>query len=425
MDPVAAMRYVFPALGLWILLRCGSDLLKGRQDPTRDVITLLLVTVFQSLNCACFLMIGTAGYDVAVVLAYGGLSVLQWALLLAYLLADRRGFALECLLFFLCTVGIGAVAATRPEEILKQTAAVLIGVMLYVVMDWLLSDMKRVEKMGYAVATVGVLLLIVTLLFGKEYYGAKSWVVIGPISVQPSEISKVCFAFAGAAFLNRGKSGFVLLMLYAAVVCICLIWMNDFGGAVLFFAAFLVMVLLHTGIFGALGLAAMGVGVVWWRMPPHALRRFAMWRHIWEQPLSGGYQQTRALICIASGGLFGLGIGGGKMSSIFAADSDVVIATVCETWGLLMGGLPVAGLAILVLCAIRRSQLGDRFRVIAGCAGVTILAVQGALNVLGTVDLLPMTGVTLPFVSNGGTGMVAAWGLAAFMKAMEGRRWTE
>ena len=415
----SAMRYVYPALGLWIVLRCGTDLLKDRHNAVRTVITLLLITLFQGLNCFHFLCHGAEGNEVAVVFGYGGLAIIQWSLLLAYLLSDIREFALESLLFFLCTVGIGAVAVTKPEEIVKQMGAIGIGVMLYTAIGWLVSNRKWTGRVGNAVAALGVILLIVTLLYGEEHYGAKSWVTIGPISVQPSEISKVCFVYAGAAFMCRGKRGMAMLMIYAVIVCACLIWMNDFGGAVLFFSAFLVMVLLRNGVFTALSLAALGIGTVWWRMPPHALRRFAMWRHIWEHPLTGGYQQTRSLMCIASGGVLGLGIGSGKMGEIFAADSDMVIATVCETWGLLVGTLTAAALAVPVLCAVKRAQRSNPFRVIAGCAGAAILATQGALNVLGTVDLLPMTGVTLPFVSNGGTGMVAAWGFTAFIRAME------
>ncbi len=420
MDPIsgavylAVSRYIFPTLGFWILLRCGSDLLKGRRHSGRDVVTLLLVTVFQGLNGFGFWL---AGRRLAV-MGYWGIAMIQWLMLLAYVLADKRGFALEALLFFLCSIGIGVVVSVKPEETAKQVMALAVGVTVYLSVLRLISNARRSRRSGWAAALFSLTLLAVTTIFGKEYYGAKSWLVIGPLSVQPSEFCKVCFVYAGAMFLNRGKRGLVAVTVYAALVCFCLIWMNDFGTAAVFFAAFLVMVLLRYGAVVALGLAAAGTGLAVWRLPAHALRRIAIWRHIWEQPLAGGYQQTRGLQCIAAGGLFGLGIGAGKMGRIFASDSDFVFAAVCETWGMLVAVLPVIGLALLLVYSVKKAQTGDAVPVIAGCGAAAILGVQGALNVLGTVDLLPMTGVTLPFVSNGGSAMVASWGLAAFIKAM-------
>ena len=120
--------------------------------------------------------------------------------------------------------------------------------------------------------------------------------------------------------------------------------MNDFGTALVFFCAFLVIAYLRSGSMGtvALAITALGfAGVVALKIAPHALRRFATWRHIWEDPLNAGYQQTRSLMCMASGGLLGLGPNEGKMENIFAADSDVVVATISEEWGLLMAMLPV------------------------------------------------------------------------------------
>lgn len=409
---VAVCRWIFPVLGFWILLRCGSDLLKGRCHSGRDVVTLLLVTVFQGMNGFGFWLTGQR----LAVLGCWAIAVLQWLMLLAYVLAGKKGFSLEALLFFLCSIGIAVVLAVKPGETAKQAAAVALGVAVYLSVLRLLS--KRGRKTVYFIAALGILLPVLTLIFGREYYGAKSWVVIGPVSVQPSEISKIFFVYAGAMFSGQGKRGLGLLILYTAAICVCLIGMNDYGSAAVFFTAFLTMALLSGGVTAALGLGAAGVGLAAWRMPAHALRRIALWRHIWQYPLSGGYQQTRGLMCICAGGFFGLGIGAGKMGRIFASDSDFVFATVCETWGMLVAVLPLMGLALLLVFSVKMAGEGGTVPVIAGCSAAAILGVQGALNVLGTVDLLPMTGVTLPFVSNGGTAMVASWGLAAFIKAM-------
>ena len=164
-------------------------------------------------------------------------------------------------------------------------------------------------------------------------------------------------------------------------------------------------------------------GVVVLKFAPHALSRFANWRHIWENPLDGGYQQTRALMCMASGGMMGLGVGQGWMKNLFAADSDVVIATIGEEWGLVIVVLLVLSVVALGLFSVRCSSMGrSSFYTIGSCTAATILVVQVILNALGTVDVVPLTGVTFPFVANGGSSMICSWGLLGFIKAADTRQ---
>ena len=111
------------------------------------------------------------------------------------------------------------------------------------------------------------------------------------------------------------------------------------------------------------------------------------------------------------------------MKMVFAADSDVVFATVSEEWGLVLGILLIACMVILALFAVRSASLGrSSFFTISSCTAASILLAQVILNVLGTVDVLPLTGVTFPFLSNGGTSMLCAWGMLAFVKAADTRQ---
>ncbi|MBE6924818.1 MAG: FtsW/RodA/SpoVE family cell cycle protein, partial [Ruminococcaceae bacterium] len=198
------------------------------------------------------------------------------------------------------------------------------------------------------------------------------------------------------------------------------------GTALVFFCAFLMIAYMRSGSVGTVGLAitALGfAGVILLRMAPHALQRFASWRHIWEDPLGAGYQQTQALMRIASGGLFGLGINEGYPKPVFAADSDMVFATVAEEWGLLVPIILVLMVVALALFAARSSGVSrSSFYTIGACTAGVILVVQMMFNVLGTLDVLPLTGVTLPFVSNGGSSMMCTWGLLAFVKAADTRQ---
>jgi cell division protein FtsW (lipid II flippase) len=128
-------------------------------------------------------------------------------------------------------------------------------------------------------------------------------------------------------------------------------------------------------------------------------------------------------MCLSSGGLFGLGIGQGWMKNVFAADSDVVFATLAEEWGIIMPVMLVLAIVALALFAVRCAAISrSSFYTIGACTAGAILIVQTIFNVLGTVDVLPLTGVTFPFVSNGGSSMICAWGLLAFIKAADTRK---
>ena len=128
-------------------------------------------------------------------------------------------------------------------------------------------------------------------------------------------------------------------------------------------------------------------------------------------------------MCLASGGLFGLGIGRGWLKNVFAADSDVVFATLAEEWGLIIAIVPILVIVVLGWFVVRSSKISrSSFYTIGACTAASILVVQAIFNVLGTVDVLPLTGVTLPFVSNGGSSMICAWGLLAFIKAADTRQ---
>ena len=128
-------------------------------------------------------------------------------------------------------------------------------------------------------------------------------------------------------------------------------------------------------------------------------------------------------MCLAAGGLFGLGAGNGQLKYIFAADSDIVFATVCEEWGLIIGLVCVLSIVCIGLFAVRSASLcRSSFYAISACAAMTILIFQMTLNVFGTIDFLPFTGVTFPFLSNGGSSMMGTWGLLAFVKAADTRQ---
>ena len=405
-----------------------SQLRTGGSSGWSGLLGLLILTLLQAVMLIGFLLNGPEEEFGAYFLGFGAVAVCQWGLFFFYLAIRRRSFEVETLAFFLCTLGAAAIATVKPGELGKQSAAMVLGVLMFLLIGWSLRDLERAKRFRYLAVLAGVGFLVVTLLFGKEYYGAKNWLVIGNLSLQPSELSKVCFVYAGASTMDRimNKRNLILFIAYSVVICGLLALMNDFGTALIFFCAFLIIAYLRSGSMGTIALActALGfAGVLALRIAPHALSRFATWRHIWDDPFNSGYQQTQAIMCIASGGLFGLGPGNGYLQKVFAADSDIVFATVSEEWGLLVAVQMVLAISTLGLFAIRTSRVSrSSFYCIGGCTAAGILLIQASLNCLGTVDILPFTGVTFPFLSNGGTSMIGAWGLLAFVKAADTRQ---
>ena len=393
-----------------------------------SIFNLLMLTALQVLVCLSFLLNQGQKEPQTVLLAFLGIMAMEWLLLLFYVCIRRTSFELETVAFFLCTMGMSAVATVVPGEALKQLLAMGMGLAAFLLVGWSLRNLERAKKIRYLAAVAGLLFLLVTLVFGKTYYGARNWLEIGAFSLQPSELSKVCFVFVGASTLDRltKKRNLFLFIVYSGVLCGCLAVMNDFGTALIFFCAFLVIAFLRSGNIGTIALALTALafaGVVALRMAPHALQRFASWRHIWEDPLDAGYQQTRSLMCMVSGGFLGLGAGRGWMKYVFAADSDAVFATLCEEWGLVMGAFLLLAVVGLMLFVMRSAATGrSSFYTISSCTAAGIILVQVILTVLGTVDVLPLTGVTFPFVSNGGSSMICAWGLLAFIKAADTRQ---
>ena len=393
-----------------------------------SVLNLILLTMFQCLACLAFLLSVKSELAPAVLKGFGGLMLTQWLLLAFYGLIHRASFEVETIAFFLSTMGMCAICTVNPGEAVKQMLAMVLGVVTFLVLGWSLRNLERAKKIRYLAVIAGVGFLAVTLIFGTEYYGAKNWLIINGMSLQPSELSKVCFVYAGASAMDRimNKRNMLLFIAYSVLICGLLALMNDFGTALIFFCAFLVIAFMRSGSVGTVGLAitALGyAGVLAIDIAPHALRRFSIWRHVWEDPLGMGYQQTRSLMCIASGGLLGLGAGQGALKRVFAADSDIAFATISEEWGLVVAVMMVICILVLGLFTLRSMLVArSSFYTIGSCTAASILLIQVILNVLGTVDVLPLTGVTFPFLSNGGTSMIGAWGLLAFVKAADTRQ---
>ena len=396
-------------------------------------LTLMLLTVFQLL-VVLELVFNLAEDRVTIMTAYGILIGVQWLLFIGQKIIRRSGFEIETIAFFLITIGLGVCASANAGEMYKQLIAMGIGIAIFLVLGFCMRDLDRAKKLRYLAAAAGILLFLANLVLGRNINGSRNWIYIGGFSFQPSELVKICFILAGASTMERivtrrNMLGFVI---YTAFIGGCLVILNDFGSAVIFFVGFLAIALIRSSSYPNIIMILVGVGmlivlvlvaVLAVKHISHVAKRFASYGHIWEDSFNKGYQQTRSLMCIAAGGLFGLGLGNGYLHYVAASDTDLVFAFVSEEWGLLMAIMMIFALAMLGLFVVRSAKVArSSFYTIGATAAMSILMVQAILNVFGTVDFLPLTGVTFPFVSNGGSSMMSCWGLLAFLKACDTRQ---
>lgn len=401
-------------------------------DQTMPSLTLLILTLFQLLTTVQLFTSCAAESLNQIFLAYLALIALQWLLFFLLRLMRRSGFEVETMAFLLCTLGLAVISTYNPDELMKQLVCICGGMAIYLILSWSLRDLSRAKRVRYLAAVGGVLLLMVNLVIGQEINGARNWISLGPVSLQPSELVKLCFILVGASTMDRivAKRNVISFIAYSVLICGCLALMKDFGAALIFFVTFLVIAFMRSGSFSTVALAIMAVVfavlillLYFEDYSGYIQRRFSVWGHVWDDPYNMGYQQVRAMMSMASGGLFGLGAGNGWLYHVAAADTDLVFALVGEEWGFLVALMCVAVIVVLAgfvfrSCVMARSS----FYTIAACAAVTVMIVQTILNVFGTMDLLPLTGVTLPFVSNGGSSMLCCWGLLAFIKSVDTRQ---
>ena len=404
---------------------------KKRSAPGRFIspgLTLLILTLFQALLALEFSANAGSGDVVTIVLGFAAVIVTEWFYYFIMRAIDRTGFEVETLAFFLSTLGVAVVATSDPEGMLKQLILLLCGFVFFLVLGWWLRDLGRTKAMRWPVAAAALAFLALNLLAGDTQNGATNWLSFGGFSLQPSEFVKVAYVYVGAATLDRLflRKNLFLFIAFSAVCVGALALMGDFGTALIFFMTFLVISFMRSGSFATVFLAVSGAGLAGFlvlTVKPYIAQRFATWGHVWDDPLGAGWQQTRGLSAAASGGLFGVGPGRGWLKDIFAADTDMVFCLTCEELGLIIAVCAILAIIVIALFAVRSAAQGrSSLYVIAACAASSMMMIQLALNVFGSVDILPFTGVTFPFVSKGGSSLVACWGLLAFIKAADTRQ---
>ena len=403
----------------------------GRTSAGQHVsptITLLELSLFQLALLCQHAMSAEAEHIRSIALAFVALMALQWCCYSAMRLMNRSGFEVETLAFYLTSLGMSVAASSTPEDMYRQILLTLAAVALFLFSGWWMRNLRRTMALRIPVAVLALALMAVNVLASDAVLGARNWLEFGGYSFQPSEIVKACYIYVGAStlerlFFRRNLYGFIA---FSALCVVALALIGDFGTALIFFITFLIISYMRSGSLGTVFLAVSAAALAGFlavTVKPYIAQRFATWGHAWEDVYGAGFQQTRAMSAAASGGLTGKGAGFGWLDDIFAANTDMVFAVICEELGLIVGLCMVAAVLVMAFFAVRSARRGrSAYYPIAACAAMALLLSQMALNVFGSLDLLPFTGVTFPFVSRGGSSLISCWLLMAFIKSADNRQ---
>lgn len=398
------------------------------KEPVAPWKILLAITLFQAMTIIQLILGMGSDITAGALMSILILSAVMWTYVMVFKALGRKGFEMEMIAFFMSTINLAVTASSDPGAVFKELVAMLIGLGLMIFMCIYMRNLERTRKLRPVLIGLSVVLLMINLLFGTTKYGSTNWIAVGGFSFQPSEIVKLAFICVGAGTLEElyDRRNTVMYAVFSLFCLGCLAIMGDFGTALIFFTTYIIVSFLRSGDFSRMILTLAGAGIMGLmvlRFKPYIASRFAVWGHVWEFADDQGYQQTRTMSFGAGGGLLGLGAGNGSLKYVGASNTDLVFGFVMEEWGFIIAVLLVLCLITLTLFAVMSIVAGrSTFYTICACGAATMLLVQTILNIFGAVDLFPLTGVTFPFVSTGGTSMLTSWAMLAYFKAADMRR---
>lgn len=333
--------------------------------------------------------------------------------------------------FTLSGIGITFVTRLQPEASLGQVIFLFLGVALMVGTLAVVKNLEVIKRYKYVLGIAGIILLVLPMFIGTEIYGSKLWIKIGGFQFQPGEFAKVLIVLFLAGYLaenrellsisNRTVLGIKfprLRLLYPLFIVwgVCLLvvaFERDLGSALLFYTIFLIMLYVATGrvSYVIIGLALLAIGAFgMYQIMSHVQVRVAIWLDPFSDAQNLGYQIVQSLFSLADGGLAGVGIGKGMADIIPVVASDMIFAAIGEEMGLLGGS---AVLLLFMLFAVRGLTTAARAKsdlAAFSAAGLTAAISFQAFTIVGGVTkLIPLTGVTLPFMSQGGSSLLASF----------------
>jgi cell division protein FtsW (lipid II flippase) len=337
--------------------------------------------------------------------------------------------------------GLGYVVIARLDANLaaNQSAWTVVGIAAFIVTLLVVRDVRVLERYRYTLALLGVALLMLPLVpgLGVTIFGARIWIRLGPFSFQPGEAAKVVLAAFLAGYLVEKRElltvstrrlgplhvpdlkHFGPLLLAWGIALMVMVFQRDLGTSLLFFTLFLSMLYVATAraayVFG--GLTLFAGGAFWaWRNFDHVQTRVDIWLDPFRDPKGSGFQIVEAAFALADGGLTGTGLGLGTPTKIPVVATDMIFAAIGEELGLFGATAVLAAFLLFIGAGLRvASAAPSPFEKLFAAGLTTLVGFQAFIIIGGVLRVLPLTGVTLPFVSYGGSSLVANYVVLALL----------
>ena len=330
-------------------------------------------------------------------------------------------------------VGLAAIYRLSPEKLgPTQVTWTLLGVGLFVATILVIRDFTVLARYKYILGFIGVGLLLLPMTpLGRTINGARLWVGFGGFQFQPGELAKICLVIFFAAYLAERKELLAiasrriaglhfpdikhfgpLLVMWGLSLCV-MFFEKDLGSSLLFFSIFLVMLYIATAriAYMAIGTLLFGIGAyLGYQAFSHVQSRVQVWLDVFNPKFISdeGYQLSQSLFAFATGGLFGTGLGRGRPDLIPEAETDFIFSVIGEELGL----LGTAGLLVCFMLIVARGlrtslRTRDDFGQLLAAGLIAIFAIQTIIIVGGVTRAMPLTGITLPFMSYGGSSLLS------------------
>lgn len=380
----------------------------------------------------------SARADVAVFFGVILLLLLGAHLVIRFVAPNADGLLLP-LAALLNGLGYVVIARLDPGLADSQAAWTFIGIGAFSAVLLLLPDLRWVADYRYTLALLGVVMLLLPLIpgLGRTINGARIWLRAGPFSIQPGEFAKIVLAAFLAGYLTDKRELLTIsnrrlgplnvpdfkhfgpMLLALGVALMVMVFQRDLGSSLLFFTLFLVMFYVATGraAYVAAGLVLFSVAsFASWQLFSHVQRRVDIWIHPFADPKDKGFQIVEAWFALADGGVTGTGLGAGLPTKVPYAETDMIFAAIGEELGLLGATAVLAAFMFLVASGFRVAASANvTFEKLLATGLTALLGFQAFIIIGGVLRVLPLTGVTLPYVSYGGSSLISNYVILALL----------
>lgn len=421
---VIISKYLFTVCSLVFIIESGIILLAENGKLERSVPNALtrqrICIIFFHLMAFLILSYSEAiGRFVAtgemLQTAVGMLAIIVFGNILLSAIYKGSSLLMWNCLFFIADIGMVMLQRLNPQLAQKQLYWMLGGIIIAMIIPLIFLILPRLNIFRNFYLVLGFTLLLATLIFGTTEGGATNWISIKGISFQPAEAVKILLIFYLACCFceYRNLRELTIPALASGILVLCLVFQKDLGTALIFFMAFMTMLYIATGstllFAGGISMLALA-SVVAYNLFSHVRTRVLTWQNPWTDIQAGGYQITQSLFAIGTWGPFGCGLSKGYSRSIPVVERDFIFSAICEELGIIFAICLILMYVVIFVCAFRISlESKNRFLCIL-CAGLTtIFTFQVFLIIGGVIKLIPLTGVTLPFISYGGTSIIVSF----------------